>query len=314
VGAADVGACACRRKWFTNVALESSKEIFSLHVDARPIASFSRQTLHVDCRRMWPFGHIFIVRYQLPVCRDDGAGQEQTGRRVSLWENSSMKRILFAGAFAFLAAGPALAADLPPPPAPPPRAPATYVPAPVPYYNWGGIYFGINGGYNFGTVSPSFPAPAVGTNFNTTGFLGGGTIGFNYQWAAIVAGLEGDWDYNSLSNSMPVGDGGGTFASNWLATARGRLGYAWDRILLFATGGAAFAPANISGAVAPGANGSTTMTGWTAGAGVEVAVAPNWTVKAEYLYINFLNPSIGGVGFKDTDNVIRAGVNFKFTL
>ncbi len=215
-----------------------------------------------------------------------------------------MKRMLIAGAVAFVAGGQALAADLPPPMAPPPRAPATYVPAPVPFYNWGGIYVGLNAGYNFGTVSPT---PAGLTNFNTSGFLGGGTVGFNYQWAAIVAGLEGDWDYNSINNSIPAADGGGNFKSNWLATARGRLGYAWDRVLLFGTGGAAFAPASLPG-------GSTTMDGWTAGAGVEVAVAPNWTVKAEYLYVNFLNPSIAAVKFKDTDNVIRAGVNFKFVL
>ena len=98
-----------------------------------------------------------------------------------------MQRMLIVGALAFVAGGQALAADLPPPMAPPPRAPATYVPAPVPFYIWGGIYFGANAGYNFGTISPT-----GGGNFNTSGFLGGGTVGFNYQWAAIVAGLEGD--------------------------------------------------------------------------------------------------------------------------
>ena len=74
-----------------------------------------------------------------------------------------MKRILIAGVLVSAAGGQVLAADLPPPPAPPPRAPATYVPAPVPYYNWGGIYVGANAGYQFGTVSPS---AAGATNFN----------------------------------------------------------------------------------------------------------------------------------------------------
>ena len=60
-----------------------------------------------------------------------------------------MKRILIAGAFALAVGGPALAADLPQP-MPPPRAPATYVPTTVPYYNWGGIYIGVNAGYGFG--------------------------------------------------------------------------------------------------------------------------------------------------------------------
>lgn len=56
------------------------------------------------------------------------------------------------------------------------------------------------------------------------------------------------------------------------------------------------------------------MTGWTAGGGIEFAFAPSWTAKAEYLYIDFPSPSIGGVTFKDTDNLIRAGVNYKFTF
>jgi outer membrane immunogenic protein len=211
-----------------------------------------------------------------------------------------MKRMLIAGALALAAADHALAADLPAPMTPPPRAPAAYLPA-VPFYNWGGIYVGLNAGYTFGTVSPT----GLG-NFNTDGFLGGGTVGFNYQWAAIVAGLEGDWDYSNVSATGTF-PGAGAFESNWLATARGRLGYAFDRILVFATGGAAFAPASIPGF-------SATMTGWTGGAGVEVAVAPNWTVKAEYLYIDFPNPSLGGTNFRQIDNVVRAGVNFKFVL
>jgi outer membrane immunogenic protein len=242
-----------------------------------------------------------------------------------------MKRILTAGAFAFLAAGPALAADLPPPPAPPPRAPATYVPTPVPYYNWTGIYFGVNGGYGFGTSNwtATSGGPSTG-GFNTSGFLGGGTVGFNYQWAAVVAGLEGDLDWTNLKGSPsaagPCGLAtvtGCQTSANWLGTARGRLGYAFDRILLFATGGAAFSNEKATGSTAAlSTTTTTTGVGWTAGAGVEVALAPNWTAKAEYLYVSLPNGSFsipttptattGSVKFQE--NVIRAGVNFKFNL
>jgi len=227
-----------------------------------------------------------------------------------------MKRILMAGAFALAAAGPALAADLPPPMAPPPRAPATYMPAPIPFYNWGGFYIGLNAGYDFGTATPTgTAATAAGLgNFNASGFLGGGTAGFNYQWAALVVGLEGDFDYNSISNTQTVTAGSATFKSNWMATARGRIGYAWDRVLLFGTGGAAFAPANVTSSVPAYPGGSTTMTGWTAGAGIEVALAPHWTAKAEYLYVSFPSATINGASFKATDNLVRAGVNFKFGL
>jgi outer membrane immunogenic protein len=215
-----------------------------------------------------------------------------------------MKRILIAGVFALAAGGQALAADLPPPVAPPPRAPATYVPVPVQVFSWTGIYVGINGGYNFGTVTPT-----GGGGFNTSGFLIGGTVGGNYQIGQFVIGLEGDGDYNSQKNNISTGHGGAgaTFTSDWLATARGRAGYAWDRVLFYGTGGAAFAPAAITGF------NTATMTGWTVGGGVEAAFAPNWTAKVEYLYIDYPSTTITGVGsFKDVDNVIRAGINYKF--
>ena len=95
---------------------------------------------------------------------------------------------------------------------------------------------------------------------------------------SFVIGLEGDGDYNSTNNNG--------FKSDWLATVRGRAGWAWDRVLFYGTGGAAFAPASVgAGSFFAGSlGGSATMTGWTAGGGVEYAFTPNWTAKAEYLY------------------------------
>jgi outer membrane immunogenic protein len=200
-----------------------------------------------------------------------------------------MKCILIAGAVAFVAGGQAIAADLPM--AAPPTAPAYYKAAPLPF-SWTGIYLGVNGGYNFGTV-----APTGGGNISTNGFLGGGTLGGNYQMGSFVIGLEGDGDYNSTNNNG--------FKSDWLATVRGRAGWALDRVLLYGTGGAAFAPAAVIG-------GSTTMTGWTAGGGIEYAFTPNWTAKVEYLYVDFPSPNIAGGTFKFTDNLIRGGINYKF--
>ena len=162
-----------------------------------------------------------------------------------------MKRILWAGAFALVAGGQALAADLPPPP-PAPRAPATYVPIAVPVYNWSGIYIGVNGGYGFGTSnwSSSLAFGSTG-NFNTNGWLAGGTVGANYEfWGGAVLGVEGDWDWTNLkgtSGAAPCratpGHGTGCqTSSNWLGTVRGRAGWAFDRVLLYGTGGVAFAP------------------------------------------------------------------------
>jgi outer membrane immunogenic protein len=214
---------------------------------------------------------------------------------------------LTAGAFAIAAGAQALAADLPPPVAPPPRAPATYVPAPAPIFTWTGIYAGINGGYNYGGY---FPTGFASTAIN--GFLVGGTLGGNYQIGQFVIGVEGDGDYDSINNTTLYG---ATFKSNWLATVRGRAGYAWDRVLFYGTGGGAFAPANHT--TAAGVSTSATMLGWTAGGGVEFALTPNITAKAEYLFVNFPNttlnlPAVGNTAVKVQENVFRVGLNYKF--
>ena len=81
-----------------------------------------------------------------------------------------MKRMLIAGALALAAGGQALAADLPQPGPLPPRAPATYVPAPVPVFSWTGIYVGINGGYAFGDSNWTRRVNGSTGNFSTEGF------------------------------------------------------------------------------------------------------------------------------------------------
>ena len=233
-----------------------------------------------------------------------------------------MKRMLMAGAFALAAAGQALAADLPQPGPPPPRAPATYVPVPAPVFSWTGIYVGINGGYEFGNGTFS-----SGTSVSSVdGFLAGGTVGANYQWGQFVLGVEGDGAWTNLDGTNATtcgGFGGCEVRSTWLATARGRAGFAWDRILFYGTGGGAFG--NVQGGSIGGPFDSGTQVGWTAGAGIEAALAPNWTAKVEYLYVNFgpvyaQGLIIEGPGYANgiststdlTLQIVRAGVNYKF--
>jgi outer membrane immunogenic protein len=118
-----------------------------------------------------------------------------------------MKRWLLAGALAFATAGQGLASDLPPPAAaPPPRAPVAYVPPVSPVYNWGGLYFGFNLGYGFGTgnwVDPNDPGGATG-NFNLTGFFAGATLGVNFQTDGFVFGAEADFDGSSIDGKKPL--------------------------------------------------------------------------------------------------------------
>jgi outer membrane immunogenic protein len=251
-----------------------------------------------------------------------------------------MKRMLFAGALSLFAATPAAwAADLPS--APPPQAPARYVPAVAPVYNWSGIYIGINGGYAFGSTDWSSPgAGIVGTGtFNTNGGLVGGTAGFNFQSGQIVYGIEGDWDWADISGSSsnttstidPAGICGtaGALAcryqtsSNWLSTIRGRVGYAFDRVMIYATGGGAAGDVKATFSNPnTGFTGSTNSTewGWTAGGGIEAALTENITAKVEYLFVDLQNgncsPTICGGGtavpVSFDASIVRAGLNFKF--
>jgi outer membrane immunogenic protein len=256
-----------------------------------------------------------------------------------------MKRMLFAGALSLFAATlvaatpAAWAADLPS--APPPQAPARYVPAVAPVYNWSGIYIGINGGYAFGSTDWSSPgAGIVGTGtFNTNGGLVGGTAGFNFQSGQIVYGIEGDWDWADISGSSsnttstidPAGICGtaGALAcrfqtsSNWLSTIRGRVGYAFDRVMIYATGGGAAGDVKATFSNPnTGFTGSTNSTewGWTAGGGIEAALTENITAKVEYLFVDLQNgncsPTICGGGtavpVSFDASIVRAGLNFKF--
>jgi outer membrane immunogenic protein len=246
-----------------------------------------------------------------------------------------MKRVLFAGAIALSAVAPALAADLPA--APPPQAPAAYVPVVAPVYNWSGVYVGINGGYAFGTTNWSPAAPVIGTgNFNTNGGLVGGTAGINFQSGQFVFGIEGDWDWadikGNLTSTTPTigGCGPGLLActyktsSDWMATFRGRVGYAFDRVMIYATGGGAAADvkATFTNPNFGGVSGQTDTTefGWTAGGGVEAALTDNITAKVEYLFVDLQNGNCGAtvcavgtnVPVSFNANVVRAGLNFKF--
>ncbi len=203
----------------------------------------------------------------------------------------------------------------------PPRAPAAYVPVPVPYFSWTGIYIGLNAGYGFG--NSQWSAFGVNTgNFNTSGFVGGGTLGGNYQFGSFVVGLEADGDYNGLngttSNANCFFIATGTScqtSSTWLATVRGRAGFALDRVLFYGTAGGAFG--NII-AQSGGLTDRNTKSGWTAGGGIEYAFLPNWTAKAEYLYVSLGNGAcsltcLGGPGTVSlNENIVRTGINYKF--
>lgn len=229
-----------------------------------------------------------------------------------------MKQIIVGLLFSLVSSA-ALAADLIPPPGPPPQAPATYVPTTAPVYNWGGIYVGLNGGYGFG--DSKWSAPINSGNFDVDGGLVGATLGFNYQMGSFVFGVEGDGDWTDIRGSTSTGACPKTTcqtSNDWLATLRGRVGYAFDRVLVYGTAGGAAGSVN---AAVNGVSNASSEFGWTAGAGVEVALTENLTAKVEYLFVDLSNGSCttacgsppGPAAPVSFDaSLIRAGLNFKF--
>jgi outer membrane immunogenic protein len=222
-----------------------------------------------------------------------------------------MRRVLLTSiSLLAFAATAAVAADLPR--SMPAKAPA-YVPV---GYNWTGFYLGINGGYGWGHSDWS----AFGANADPSGGMVGGTIGYNWQamGSPYVFGLEGDIDWADIkgtfvSAACPTGC---ETKNTWLGTARGRLGYAFDRVMPYITGGAAFGDVQANQGGFPGV--SDTKVGWTAGAGIEAAVFANWTAKVEYLYADLGSVSCGAGSCSVPTNVdfrthiVRAGLNFRF--
>ena len=221
-----------------------------------------------------------------------------------------MKRVFFALVGLAALTGTAAAADLPPRPAP---APYYKAPVAIPVYNWTGFYIGINGGGGFGRSQWDSTG-----SFDISGGLVGGTVGYNYQFGQGVVGIEGDIDWADINGTTNTFCAFGCKTSDhWLSTVRGRLGYAADRFMPFVTGGAAFGDIRASTPGFAGAN--NTNAGWTVGAGLEFAIAGNWTAKAEYLYVDLGKFNCGiSCGALVTDNVsfttniVRAGVNYRF--
>jgi outer membrane immunogenic protein len=188
----------------------------------------------------------------------------------------------------------------------------TKAPAYAPLYNWTGFYLGVNAG---GAWSSS------GSNFGSaSGFVAGGQVGYNWQavGSPLVLGVEADFQGTSLKNTQTVGAITGEAKVPAFGTVRGRIGYAWDRFMVYGTGGWAYSDtkASFSG---PGGSVSDSKwgSGYALGGGVEYGFTTNWSVKAEYLYVNArsVNLVLAGVPVSTGDyhyNVVRAGLNYRF--
>jgi outer membrane immunogenic protein len=217
----------------------------------------------------------------------------------------------------------AVAADLPP--APPlsraPVAPIAYAP---PVYNWTGFYVGGHLGGSFADSSWSDPFTGGKNSFNSPGFLGGAQIGANAQFNALVVGVEGDFSWLGLKSNGTDSIGNAINTNvNWTSTVTGRVGAAFDRLLVYGKGGVAFAGEQngFTDLFANSASLNSTRVGWTAGAGLEYALGKNWSARLEYDYLgfgsqalNFTTPTTPSYASNASLNVqeIKAGMNFRF--
>jgi len=273
------------------------------------------------------------------------------GSRSSCFRVTFMRKIVIGlAATAALIGTPALAADMAVK-APPPIASVAY--------DWTGFYFGGNVGWSRSTAdfasmigngtgfydiaSLNF-IDAVGTGQSSKdGFTGGGQLGYNWQSNNWVPGIEAD--FNALSSTVSmrgtgITPGGSTIGftnslkPDWIATVRPRLGYAFDRLMVYATAGLAVMHAdyaqtltNITGGLSGSGltSANVTRAGWSAGAGLEYGLNRNWSVTAEYLYAGFSGFRASGTDFPGAGNasplggtahlneqMARAGINYRF--
>jgi outer membrane immunogenic protein len=245
-----------------------------------------------------------------------------------------MKKLVSATAVlvAFAAIGSAGAADLPlkapPPPAPPP-------------FTWTGFYIGVNGGFAAG--QGGFTDNLFGLNWgnvrNNGSLLAGGEAGFNYQIGNVVLGVEGDYDWAGAinannNNNVVVGPGGNSFLvtsnNRWVSTVAARLGWAFDGWMAYGKAGGGWVGNNgftivntTTGASFVGSN-SNSEGAWLVGAGAEMRVANNWTLKVEYDYLGLnsrtlvvpvTSPVLPGDTFNSGNRnvqMVKVGLNYLF--
>jgi len=219
------------------------------------------------------------------------------------------------GITTLLLSGTAFAADMPI---------KGYPPA-TPFYSWTGFYVGANLGYGWGSGSGTI------TNLGATGpvsgsghgIFGGGQAGYNWQTGSFVLGVEADIQASGQKGTVTGSAGANTFTGSasvpWFGTVRGRLGYAFDRTMLYITGGGFFGEAKVTGtsSITGPFSASKTYETYTIGGGVETALWNRWTAKLEYLYVGSPNdvpvpPGTTAITGHAHGQLIRAGINYRF--
>jgi outer membrane immunogenic protein len=207
-----------------------------------------------------------------------------------------------------------------------------YKAAPVLMTNWTGIFIGGEAGGGWARDSLFFPVPLTTTGrYDISGAVAGGVIGYNWQAPGSnwVFGVEGNFDWADIKGSTACPNVAFNCRTRLdeIFTGTGRIGYAWDKVMLYAKGGYAWTNDRVQVIVpATGAVNDSARTGrdgYTVGAGLEYMFAPSWSAKVEYDYyrfdgktVNATNP--GGVFVEPINmtglsvNTVKGGINYHF--
>jgi len=194
-------------------------------------------------------------------------------------------------------------------------------------FDWTGLYIGAHAGFGRGASSAVLTDPAITTSSGSFGgVIGGVQAGYNVQLSSgVLLGVEADISFpnyltsNSVVSSLATARSGVTEQWDYVGTARGRIGYVAGPWLTYATGGLAWAGERFLNTPAIGSDEKklNTRLGWAAGAGVEYAFAPHWSLRLEYLYSRFEQadirfPSATQISSSLDLQSIRVGLNRKF--
>lgn len=177
--------------------------------------------------------------------------------------------------------------------------------------DWSGPYAGINAGYGRANFSGD------GFSENASGLVGGAQLGYNFQFDKIIVGVETDFQFVSQKATQNIGTLSFTERLNWFGTARGRIGYAFERFMPYVTGGAALANVSLD-ASGPGGSlsDSTSRWGYALGAGLDYAITQRFVARIEYLHVDTGSQSVEMFGVTGEarlrENLLRLALNYRF--
>jgi outer membrane immunogenic protein len=228
-----------------------------------------------------------------------------------------MRRLVLGalGSITLGMAAPANAADMP---IPVKAAPPAFVHA---FYNWTGFYIGGHVGYGWADIGA---AGGFGNGISPKGMTYGLQAGFNYQVGSWVFGIEGEYSWADINHSQGVlGIASADAKIDQTYNVAGRIGYAFDRTLLYGKAGVAWTQEEYFFTLLGGtATGSVNRTGWLVGAGIEYAFWNNWTVKLEYNYMDMGDKTVtlattGGLVALPANidlnvQTVKLGINYRF--